>query len=189
MTSQATADAHLDALRSSATGLRDLASTMSESQLTGRAYPTDWNIAQVLSHLGSSAVIMQRRLEDALAGQATPDDYVPGVWNVWNAKTPVQQRGDALAADAALLARIEAVTPEERSDFGFAMGPMTFGFKEFVSLRLRARSAHVGPRRRCRSRGHHFDADRRTRRRQSRVDLPLHRETDGRHRHHHGRHC
>ena len=79
----------------------------------------------MLSHLGSGAVIMQRRLEDTLAGQATPDDYAPGVWDTWNAKTPVEQRDDALAADTALLARIEAVTPEERSTSAFAMGPMT----------------------------------------------------------------
>ena len=101
--------AHVDALRSSVDRLRDLAAPMSEEELTAGAYPTEWTVAQVLSHLGSAAVITQRRLDDALAGQDTPDDFAPGVWNSWNAKGPVAQRDDALAADAALLARIEVV--------------------------------------------------------------------------------
>ena len=143
MATKTDADAHADALRSSVTRLRDLASTISEAELTGRAYPTEWSIAQVLSHLGSGAVIMQRRLEDTLAGQATPDDYPPGVWDTWNAKTPVEQRDDALAADTALLARIEAVTPEERSTSAFAVGPMTVGFTEFVGLRLNEHAFHT----------------------------------------------
>jgi uncharacterized protein (TIGR03083 family) len=143
MATRTDADAHIGALRSSVTRLRDLASTISEAELTGRAYPTEWSIAQVLSHLGSGAVIMQRRLEDTLAGQATPDGYTPGVWDTWNAKTAVEQRDDALAADTALLARIEAVTPEERSAFAFAMGPMTVGFTEFVGLRLNEHAFHT----------------------------------------------
>src|SRR4051794_41733676 len=103
--------AHVDALRSSVERLRDLAAPMSEEELTAGAYPTEWTVAQVLSHLGSGAVIVQRRLEDALAGRDTPDDFAPAVWDTWNAKGPVAQRDDALAADAALLARIEAVPP------------------------------------------------------------------------------
>src|SRR3954468_19389144 len=96
--------AHVDALRSSVERLHDLAEARSEEDLTSGAYPAEWTVAQVLSHLGSGAVIMQRRLEDALAGQDTPDDFAPGVWSSWNAKRPVAQRDDALVADAALLA-------------------------------------------------------------------------------------
>ena len=143
MATRTDADATVGALRSSVTRLRDLVTPMSDADLTRGAYPAEWSIAQVLSHLGSGAVIMQRRLEDTLAGQATPDDHAPGVWNTWNAKAPAAQRDDALAADTALLARIEAVTPEERSTFVFAMGPMTFGFTEFVGLRLNEHAFHT----------------------------------------------
>jgi uncharacterized protein (TIGR03083 family) len=134
--------AHVDALRSSVQRLRDLAAPMSEEELTAGAYPAEWTVAQVLSHLGSGAVIMQRRLEDALAGQDTPDDFAPGVWDTWNAKGPVAQRDDALAADAALLARIEAVPPDERNEFASAMGPMTLGFAQFVGMRLNEHAFH-----------------------------------------------
>jgi uncharacterized protein (TIGR03083 family) len=135
--------AHVDALRSSVERLRNLAAPMSEKELTAGAYPADWNVAQVLSHLGSGAVIMQRRLEDALAGKDTPDDFAPGVWDTWNAKGPVEQRDDALAADAALLARIEAVPPDERNGFVSAMGPLTLGFAQFVGMRLNEHAFHT----------------------------------------------
>src|SRR5215213_6661027 len=106
--------AHVEALRSSVERLRDLAAPMREEELTAGAYPAEWTVAQVLSHLGSGAVITQRRLEDALAGQDTPDDFAPGVWDTWNAKGPVDQRDDALAADAALLTRVEDVASDDR---------------------------------------------------------------------------
>ena len=134
---------HLDALRSSVQRLPNLAAPMSEQQLTARAYPTEWTVAQVLSHLGSGAVITQRRLEDALAGHDTPDDFAPSVWDTWNAQSPLTQRDDALAADAELLARLQAVGPEERDRFRFAMGPMTFGFDQFVGLRLNEHAFHT----------------------------------------------
>jgi uncharacterized protein (TIGR03083 family) len=116
---------------------------LTEQQLTGRAYPAEWTVAQVLSHLGSGAVIMQRRLEDTFAGQDTPDDFAPGVWDTWNAKSPADQRDAALAADAVLLARIEAVSPSQRAGFSFAMGPMTFDFEQFVGLRVAEHAFHA----------------------------------------------
>jgi uncharacterized protein (TIGR03083 family) len=143
MATRTDADTAVGALRSSVTRLRGLASAIGEAELAGRAYPAEWSIAQVLSHLGSGAVIMQRRLQDTLAGQATPDDFAPGVWNTWNAMAPAAQRDDALAADTALLACIEAVTPGEREAFTFGMGPMTFGFGQFVGLRLNEHAFHT----------------------------------------------
>ena len=138
-----TGQAHIDALRSSVGRLRDLAASLTEQQLTGGAYPTEWTVAQVLSHLGSAAVITQRRLEDALAGQDTPDDFAQGVWDTWNAKNPVAQRDDALTADAALLARLQAVAPDDQDRFSSAMGPMTLGFAQFVGMRLNEHAFHT----------------------------------------------
>jgi uncharacterized protein (TIGR03083 family) len=137
------ADTHVGTLRSSVARLHGLAVGMSEPALTQQAYPTEWTVADVLSHIGSGAVIMQRRLEDALAGNDTPDDFAPGVWDTWNAKGPVAKRDDALAADAALLDRIDAVTDDERAGFSFSMGPMTFGFEQFVATRLNEHAIHT----------------------------------------------
>jgi uncharacterized protein (TIGR03083 family) len=138
-----TGQAHIDALRSSVDRLRDLAAPLTEQQLIGGAYPAEWTVAQVLSHLGSGAVISQRRLEDTLAGQDTPEDFAPGVWDAWNAKSPVAQRDDALTADAALLARLEGVLSDDRDRFSSAMGPMTLDFAQFVGMRLNEHAFHT----------------------------------------------
>jgi uncharacterized protein (TIGR03083 family) len=135
--------AHVEALRASVARLRGLASGMSETELTGRAYPTQWSVADVLSHLGSGAVITRRRLDDALADQATPDEFAPAVWDEWNAKTPAAQRDDALHADADLLAGIDAASPQQRDSFTSAMGPMTLDFTEFVAMRLNEHVFHT----------------------------------------------
>jgi uncharacterized protein (TIGR03083 family) len=137
------ADAHVAALRSSVARLRQVVSRLDDADVTRRAYPAEWTIADALSHLGSGAVITQHRLEDTLTGAPTPDEFAPGVWDEWNAKTPVEQRDDALAADAALLARVEAVTSEEAGRLTFAMGPMTLDFTDFVGMRLNEHALHV----------------------------------------------
>jgi uncharacterized protein (TIGR03083 family) len=137
------ADAHVAALHSSVARLRQVVSRLDDADVTRRAYPAEWTIADVLSHLGSGAVITQRRLEDTLTGAPTPDDFAPGVWDEWNAKTPVAQRDDALAADAALRARLEAVAPEEAGSLTFAMGPMTLDFADFVGMRLNEHALHT----------------------------------------------
>lgn len=134
---------HLSALELSVTRLREIASTLSAAELTTKAYPAQWTIAEVLSHLGSGAVITQRRLEDELAGRPTPEDFAPGVWDEWNAKDPSAQREDALAADAALLARLQKVTAAEAADFTSTMGPMTLGFADFVAQRLNEHGLHT----------------------------------------------
>jgi uncharacterized protein (TIGR03083 family) len=131
------------ALRSSVGRLRDITQALPEGQLDSPAYPSEWSIADVLSHLGSGAVIMQRRLEDTLADRPTPDDFAPGVWDTWNAKSPTDQRTDALEADGSLLAAIEAVPTDERERFAMSMGPMTLGFDAFVGMRLNEHAFHT----------------------------------------------
>lgn len=87
---------------------------------------------------------MRRRLEDTRAGRDTPDDFAPGIWGVWmECKAPSVRRADALAADADLIAGIEATTPEQRSTFAHAMGPMSFDFDGFVALRLDEHAFHT----------------------------------------------
>ena len=136
-------EAHVKALGSSVGRLRALVETLGDGDLTTRAYPSEWTMADVLSHLGSGAVITHRRLEDTLAGRETPDDHAPGVWDQWNAKTPAAQRSDALVADAGLLARLEEVPLEARDRVSFAMGPMTLTFADFVGMRLNEHAFHT----------------------------------------------
>jgi uncharacterized protein (TIGR03083 family) len=131
------------ALADSVNHLRDLAEPLDSAQLRSRAYPSEWTIADVLSHLGSGAVIMRRRLDDALAGRESDDGFAPSVWDVWNAKSPEAKAADALEADRALMERIESVSDDERGRLQVSMGPMTFDFDDFIGMRLSEHTLHT----------------------------------------------
>ena len=133
----------LEALGLSVGHLRSLVEPLSDAQLEEAAYPTEWTIADVLSHIGSGAVIMQRRLEDIIDEKPTPDDFAPGVWDIWNAKSAQAKAADALVADRALLRRVEAVPNETRSTFRFPMGPLELPFDGFVGMRLNEHALHT----------------------------------------------
>ncbi len=136
-------DASLSALRASAERLRATTTVLDDAQLVGASYASEWTIADVLSHLGSGAVIMQRRLQDARARTETPDDFAPAVWDEWNAKSPRAKTDDALAADWALVEALEAVGDEERAALTFSMGPMTFDLPALIGMRLNEHVFHT----------------------------------------------
>src|SRR5260370_23301700 len=97
---------NLAVLRSSVARLRTMTEGLDDRSLVARAYPTEWTIADVLSHIGSGAVIMRRRIDDGLRGEPTPDGSAPSVWDEWNTKSPRQKADDALAVDGELLGRM-----------------------------------------------------------------------------------
>ena len=99
----------IGALRASHENLRSVVAPLDADRLRARGYPTEWSIAQVLSHLGSGAEINLKVLDAALAAAELPGQETnQEVWDRWNAKSPDAQAADALAADAALVERIEA---------------------------------------------------------------------------------
>jgi uncharacterized protein (TIGR03083 family) len=136
-------DSPLPALRSSVERLQRLCRGLDDAQLQKQSYDRDWSIAAVLSHIGSGAVIMRRRLQDTLAGVESPDDFAPSVWDEWNAKAPRAQADDALVADEELLAALEAVRDTDRARLEFAMGPLTLDFDHFAALRLNEHAFHT----------------------------------------------
>ena len=133
----------LSALRASVTNLHDIVEHLAPDQLEGQAYPTEWTVAHVLSHLGSGATIMKGDLEDQIAGRATDPAFAQSVWDEWNAKAPADQAADMLTIDGALMDRLESLTDEERDGFSFSMGPMTLDLAGFVGLRLNEHALHT----------------------------------------------
>ena len=133
----------LAALDASARRLADLVRDLDDDAVASPAYPSEWSIAQVLSHLGSGAVISARRVDDALADSDTPDDFAQSVWDVWNAKAPRAQVDDALVADRALVDRLAALTEDERSRLHLSMGPMELDATAFVGMRLNEHVVHT----------------------------------------------
>jgi hypothetical protein len=100
----------LSAIRASVDRLEQLVAPLGDD-VTRHAYPTEWTIADVVSHLGSGAVIFQHLLAHSLDGVGVPDGFAQGVWAEWDAKSPRAKVDDGVVADAAYTARLEAVKP------------------------------------------------------------------------------
>jgi uncharacterized protein (TIGR03083 family) len=136
-------DNPLPPLTASVGRLRDLVQGFDDEQLERPSYCSEWTIADVLSHLGSGAVLMAGRLEAALAGKPLPDDVAQPVWDEWNAKSPRAQADDALVEDERLDRAFAAVGEAERARIEFPFGPMTVNFDTAAALRLNEHALHT----------------------------------------------
>ena len=130
-------------LEASVARLRALVEKLPVGRLRYPSYASEWTIADVLSHIGSGAVILRRRLEDALADRPADDDFAPATWDEWNAKSPEDQATDVLAVDQALVDRIAEITPAEAATFQLSMGPTTLDLPGFVGLRVNEHGLHT----------------------------------------------
>ena len=132
----------LGALEASAQRLASLVNGLKLEQLDQQAYPTKWSVADVLSHIGSGAVIMRRGIDAAVSGDPVEDGYNQSVWDEWNAKGAAARAADALAADRALLDRVAALTDTERDSFHYSLGPFQLDLPALLGLRLNEHVLH-----------------------------------------------
>jgi uncharacterized protein (TIGR03083 family) len=114
--------------------LASLVEPLTPEQVRQQAYPSEWTVADVLSHLGSGAIFTRRRLDGEVDMQA--------VWDEWNAKEPDDQAADALRGDAELQERLSGLTAEDLR-LHFAMGPMEVDLVTFLTMRLNEHSLHA----------------------------------------------
>ncbi len=134
---------HLIALRASVTRLNAIVSGFDADQLRLHAYPSEWSVADVLSHLGSAAVIQGARLDAALAGTDVTDDFIRGVRDEWTAKSPDAKAAEGLEVDRVLLERLEGLDDAERARVHFSLGPLSVDFPMLVRLRLNEHALHT----------------------------------------------
>jgi uncharacterized protein (TIGR03083 family) len=130
-------------LEASVKRLREVVAGLDPTQYTAKAYPTEWSIADVMSHLGSGAVIMAHSIDTTIAGTAVADDFNQSVWDEWNSKLPAAQVADSLVADQDLMARVAQVSASERATFQISVGPMSLGFDGALGLRLGEHALHT----------------------------------------------
>lgn len=117
---------------------------LSADQLAGSAYPSEWTIAQVLSHLGSGAEIFSLLLEAGTTGAGPPGmDTFREVWAVWDAKFPVDQARDGIAADHELLVRAGGLTADEQERFSLEMFGEQQDLSGLLSLRAGEQVVHA----------------------------------------------
>ncbi|MGH3155179.1 MAG: maleylpyruvate isomerase family mycothiol-dependent enzyme [Streptosporangiaceae bacterium] len=139
----ASARTWIEALRGSQQRLASLVGTLSPEQLRGQSYDTDWNVAQVLSHIGSQAQIAQESLTAILAGDEPPglDDFKK-IWAVWDARTPDEQAAQCLIYDATHVAQLDGLTDEQLDGIHAQMFGQQFDAVGLVWLRLGEHALH-----------------------------------------------
>jgi uncharacterized protein (TIGR03083 family) len=131
-------------LRNSHERLASLVSPLTPEQLREPAYPTEWSIAQVLSHLGSGAEIALLTLPSAL-GQAGPvgPEAFPPIWDVWNAKSPDDQAADGLSSDEKYVRALEQLSGEDLAGISMSLFGMTLDGVGLIRLRLGEHALHT----------------------------------------------
>jgi uncharacterized protein (TIGR03083 family) len=135
--------AYITALRNSHERLASLAEALTEDQLTGPSYDTEWTVAQVLSHLGSGAEIALIMLESTLAGRPMDRDVMGPIWDNWNGKAPQQQAADCLPADDAHIKRLEGLSDADLAGISADFFGMTLDAAGLVRMRLSEHAVHT----------------------------------------------
>lgn len=140
------ADQVIAALRSGYDDLAAYAAALTEDDLTAPSGASEWNVSQVLSHLGSGAEISQAAVERARTRAGSPPDgFNQGVWARWDAMGPRAHRDAFIAANGELVELYESLTEQERRDLridlGFLPAPVSVG--EAGRLRLNEFALHT----------------------------------------------
>ncbi|TDC38230.1 maleylpyruvate isomerase family mycothiol-dependent enzyme [Micromonospora sp. 15K316] len=123
------ADQTISALRGGHDALVAFVGKLSQEDLLRPSGASDWQVSQVLSHLGSGAEINLAALRAATSGGATPDgDFNRSVWARWDAMSPAEQAAGFVESNARLVEAYEALDPTARAqlriDLGFLPEPV-----------------------------------------------------------------
>jgi uncharacterized protein (TIGR03083 family) len=120
----------ITALRTGHNELAELVSGMGPDDLARPSGAAQWDVSQVLGHLGSGAEIALATVEAALAGTGNPGlEFNRTVWARWDALvTPTERAAGFLRANEALVRRFEALDDTTRGqlrvDLGFLPEPV-----------------------------------------------------------------
>ncbi|MGB6771938.1 MAG: maleylpyruvate isomerase N-terminal domain-containing protein [Candidatus Dormiibacterota bacterium] len=132
------------ALRESHDQIVARATGLDAEALRHDSYDTGWDVAQVLSHLGSQAEMFGMLLSAGMSGQEPPgQDAFPPLWDAWNARTPEAQARDSVAANETLVERLEALDPEQVRSFHVSAFRRELDLAGLLQLRLSEHAIHA----------------------------------------------
>lgn len=132
------ADAIIAALRAGHDGLAKLVATFGDDDLARHSGSVEWDISQVLSHLGSGAVIARATVQAALAGDPAPGhDFNMTVWDSWNAMSRRQRADGFHQASQAVTELFESMDPATRADLRIDLGFLPAPVDVATAARLR----------------------------------------------------
>ncbi|MFH8663036.1 maleylpyruvate isomerase N-terminal domain-containing protein [Streptomyces afghaniensis] len=140
------ADQIIAALRSGHDHLASLVRGLDAVDLTRKSGAAEWDVSQVLGHLGSGAEIALAVLEGALDGTGPKDaDFNKSVWARWDAMSPGERAERFGPADEALVTRYESLDAQTREDLRINLGflPMPVDVATVAGLRLSELTFHT----------------------------------------------
>lgn len=123
------ADAVIAVLRKGHDELAGFVAGLTDDDLVRPSGASEWDVSQVLSHLGSGAEIGLAVLEAAVTGAPRPgQEFNLGVWDRWNAMAPRARADGFVRANEILVERYESLDAETREtlhvDLGFLPAPV-----------------------------------------------------------------
>lgn len=127
------------ALRAEHDDLASAAAALSPDQLKGPSGASDWTVAQVFSHLGSGAEISLATFRAGIGEAEAPvSGFNQSVWDRWNAMSPEAQAAGSVESNAALVAALEALTPEQHETIAINPGflPRPIPLASYAGMRL-----------------------------------------------------
>jgi len=138
-------DRTIEALRANHDELAAVVASLSPEQLTARSGAEEWSVAQVFSHLGSSAEIMLHPVAGAIAGMSGAEQDNQAIWDRWNAMSPEDQAAGFVEQDERLVRTLEALSAEMRASLRVELGflPEPAPLELVVGMRLNEVAAHA----------------------------------------------
>jgi len=142
--SESSTDPLIAALHASQDRLASALGSVDDRQAAAPSYDDGWTVADVASHLGSSAVIFTGHLASGRDGTpAAGIDAAQVVWDEWNAKEPGAQVRDCVSANAAFLAEADALTDDQRDAWRLDLFGMDLDLAAFLQLRVGEHVLHT----------------------------------------------
>ena len=134
---------YVEALRTTHDRLAEFASSLDVGQLASRSYCEDWDLAGVLSHLGSGAEIALEGLRSAL-GTRQPMEQAEreALWERWNSKSPEGQATDAVVADDGFVSACEELEEDRLAGLSVPFHGHEVPAAAFLGLRLVEQALH-----------------------------------------------
>jgi uncharacterized protein (TIGR03083 family) len=136
-------DPRIAALRVSHDELVQLAGPLDDAALTHESYCADWDVSQVLAHLGNSAEIRIGDMQAALDGREPPArDTYQAIWDRWDALSPSAKRDAFVEWDTKQVELFESLTPDQRANVSFPLFGLTLDAAGVAAMRLSEHALH-----------------------------------------------
>lgn len=134
----------LAALRTSHQTVVAQVKSLSPEQLTQPSYCADWDVSQVISHLGSGAEISLLGLESTVDGLAPLErDAMMAIWSRWDNSAPEERAREMVRWDRRAVSVFEGLDDQTISSLHAQFHGMDLAAVDLVAMRLGEHAVHT----------------------------------------------